>query len=572
MPKTTLNIDVLGCSIPISAEEEEQYLNGLLETYKKKLSEIRNNTGLSDPLKIAILAGFLLCDDCEKIRKEKLEPNITMPEDTTSGTQAGQDSGQVNTATNTAEHIEAEKLTQNLIYRLEHIFKAENIGAIYKLQNSIKHYEWGSPEWIPELLDAPNEDHIPWAELWMGVHPEGPSKIISPDGETEELGELISKNPTEFLGEERAKIFGGLPFLFKVLAAEKPLSIQAHPSLTQAANGWDRENTIGIPLDSPERNYKDPNHKPEIICALSPFTAMAGFREPREIKANLEDFLQNAPLSLVTALSPLKEALEGENPLKTFLQELFSLTPFVRRALGAYAKGTYVHNSSAQNGGQLGLLEKISQYSEEKKLISQFTKYFPDDPAIISPLYLNLIQLNPGEALYLPAGVLHAYVYGLGVELMANSNNVLRGGLTPKHIDIPELLRVLDFSPFKPEILKGVDEASESTHSSGSTLPVGEYEYPVPFKEFSLSVIQGGDYIYLETGPSIVLVTQGELKINSAAETVLKKGESAFIPAGNNGLKFSGNYTVYAAGTGPLSETNTLPKTTVPRVLSGEDG
>ncbi|MDR0312206.1 MAG: mannose-6-phosphate isomerase, class I [Treponema sp.] len=543
MPKTTLNIDVLGCSIPISAEEEEKYLNRLLEAYKKKLSEIRGNTGLNDPLKIAILTGFLLCDDCEKIRLEKMAPDLTRSTDTKvsegTTTQDRQDSNQE--TANTAENKEAEKLTQNLIYRLEHIFNPENIGAIYKLKNPIKNYEWGSPEWIPELLGIINEAIIPCAEVWMGVHPEGPSEIILPDGETEELGELIYRNPSEFLGEERAKIFGGLPFLFKILAAEKPLSIQAHPSLAQAKNGWDRENTIGIPLDSPERNYKDPNHKPEIICALSPFTAMAGFREPNKIKANLEDFLLNAPQSLVTALKPLTEALEGENPLKTFLQELFSLSPFVRKALGNYVKGISAHGNNAN--------ENISQYPEEWKLISQFAELFPDDPAIISPLYLNLIQLNPGEALYLPAGILHAYIHGLGVELMANSNNVLRGGLTPKHIDIPELLRVLDFSPYKPAILNGAEETSESKLS-------GEYEYPVPCKEFSLSVIKGGDHIYLETGPSIILVTQGELRISGPSETVLKRGESAFIPAGNNGLKFTGAYTVYAAGTGPLSETN----------------
>jgi mannose-6-phosphate isomerase len=263
---------------------------------------------------------------------------------------------------------------------------------------------------------------------------------------------------------------------------------------------------------------------------------MAGFREPREIKANLESFFQNAPQSLVTALSPLTDALEKENPLKSFLKELFSISPFVRESVGNYARNNYTMDQKSL----FSLGEEIPNYPTEWKLVTHFAKFFPDDPAIISPLYLNLIQLNPGEAMYLPAGILHAYINGLGVELMANSNNVLRGGLTPKHIDIPELLRVLDFTPSQPEILKGKDE--------------GEYEYPVPCKEFSLSVIKGGTQVYLETGPSIVLVTQGELIINGLKETILKKGESAFIPAGNNGLKFSGNYTVYTAGTGPLTE------------------
>jgi mannose-6-phosphate isomerase len=467
---------------------------------------MQSETGLSDPLKIAILTGFSLCDEYEKIR--------LLPDTTVSGTQSD---------------IEVEKLTLSLISRLDHIIPENAAGTIYKLQNTVKNYDWGSPEWIPELMGKANESQVPWAELWMGVHPEGPSKISSPDGETtKDLSELINSNPATFLGKERAKIFNGLPFLLKILAAEKPLSIQAHPSLIQAQEGWASENEKSIALDSPERNYKDANHKPEIICALSPFTAMAGFREPHEIKVRLEWFLHNAPQSLLTALAPLTDALERENPLKTFLEELFSLDPIVREELGNYAI----------DQGQYGLYEYKSEYPDERKLIARFAKFFPDDPAIISPLYLNLIKLNPGEAIYLPAGIFHAYVYGLGIELMANSNNVLRGGLTPKHIDIPELLRVLDFKPFQPEILRATGET--------------EYEYPVPCKEFSLSVIQGGDYIYLETGPSIILVTQGELTINGLEQTILKKGESAFIPAGNNGLKFSGNYTAYTAGIGPL--------------------
>jgi mannose-6-phosphate isomerase len=262
---------------------------------------------------------------------------------------------------------------------------------------------------------------------------------------------------------------------------------------------------------------------------------MIGFREPAEIKNLLERFLGNASYSLKIVLKPLINSLEGEEPLKNFLAELFSLSVQVRDALNLYAQELGNHENSFH----------------EWKIISQFAAAYPGDPAIISPLYLNLIHLNPGEAIYLPDGILHAYIYGLGVELMANSNNVLRGGLTSKHVDIPELLRVLDFTPYKPEILEGLGDS------------YGEHEYPVPCREFSLSVFRGGENIFLETGPSIILVTEGKLEISRPGSDTrvttgitLKQGESAFIPAGNRGLIFSGNYTVYAAGTGLLPKSD----------------
>jgi mannose-6-phosphate isomerase len=362
----------------------------------------------------------------------------------------------------------------------------------------------------------------------MGLHPEGPSEIILDDKKMP-LSRLLQDTPA-YLGEA-ASVFGTLPFLFKLLAAENPLSIQAHPTLEQAKQGWDRENLQGISLTDPRRNYKDANHKPEILCALGPFKALCGFREPGDLVRGLKAFTAPAPPSLREALAPLIPApgLSDEGALKTFLTALFGLPEKARRELGEYA--------AKRTWGALS-----PEFQGERELIARFAGLYPEDPAILAPLYLNVIDLGPGEAVYLPAGVLHAYIHGFGVELMANSDNVLRGGLTAKHVDIPELVRVLRFSPFRPEILRPPG--------------VSFFKYPSPCKEFALSALSGGngEVPFPETGPSIVVVTRGRALLSgTGAENplILEQGESAFIPAHSpETLVFSGTYTLYAAGTG----------------------
>ena len=292
----------------------------------------------------------------------------------------------------------------SLISRLGNILGIEEEKSgkeeIFRLENIVKFHDWGSPDLIPNLLGKENESKTPWAELWMGVHPEGPSRIITNTDESLPLSELISKNPRLYMGKE-SKNFSTLPFLFKILAAGKPLSIQAHPNITQAREGWEKENREGIPPGSQYRNYRDSNHKPEILCALTPFTAMAGFRRPDEIKNLIIAFFEEASRDLKAAVFPLLNTLdEKDNPLKKFLGALLALSGTVRTALSAYA-GKKADNTKDRN--------------HEWNLISMFAEFFPGDPAIISPLYLNLICLNPGEAIFLPAGVLHAYVEGLGV-------------------------------------------------------------------------------------------------------------------------------------------------------------
>jgi mannose-6-phosphate isomerase len=407
------------------------------------------------------------------------------------------------------------------------------MNELFRLKNTVKHYEWGSPTAIPRLLGIEGGGR-PWAELWMGVHPGGPSETEF-RGETLSLADIAAGDPDAFLGKGAAEKFGGLPFLFKFLAAAKPLSIQAHPNREQARRGFDRENQAGIAPDAPERNYKDPNHKPEILCALGPFRALCGFREPLEIRRGLDRFLSGAPPSLQRGMAPLGAALDGPDAgaaLRAFVSALFALPPDVCRELSGYSAG----RAAGAAGGGAAAADTAAD-----ACIAALAERCPGDPAVIAPLYLNLLDLLPGEAVYLEAGVLHAYIEGFGLELMANSDNVLRGGLTPKHVDPPELMRILDFSPRRPEILRPPEPEP------------AWYTYPAPCEEFSLSVMHSrGDGAFPGRGPAILALTSGKARLSRGGRALdLLPGESVFIPPGTPGqaLRYSG---VFSAGIAAL--------------------
>ncbi len=395
---------------------------------------------------------------------------------------------------------------------------------------------------IPELLGEENLQLIPWAELWMGIHPSAPSMCIDDEKERKiSLPNLIQEHPDFYLGGETMKAFGTLPFLYKVLSADKPLSIQAHPNLEQAKAGFERENRAGIDINAPNRNYKDANHKPEILCALSPFTAMCGFREACEIEKLLTAIHCSA---LDAPLSALKDT-SSKGGLKGFLGELFSMNAENRKML----TDTILENSFLQNVRALSI--KYDHYKTEFDLCVLFAQLHPEDASIIAPLYLNLIQLKPGEAIFLPAGILHAYVHGLGMELMANSDNVLRGGLTSKYIDTDELNTILEFKPFMPEIIKplGSDQSDQSDHSV--------FAYKTGCKDFELTYYRGkgGILQYNISGPSIIFVIDGSLTLKDTDKNkilMLKKGESAFLPpSGKSGrVVFDGDFKMYSALTG----------------------
>jgi len=394
---------------------------------------------------------------------------------------------------------------------------------LYRLGNPIKHYAWGSPHYIPELLGI-QRDGTPFAELWMGAHSASPSQVSLPAGNTN-LNDLIAQDPCRYLGTKAAEQYGALPFLFKLLAAESPLSIQAHPNQAQAREGFERENRAGIPIDAPNRNYRDANCKPEIICALTPFTGMCGFRSPKEICRLLELFRKGTKNEIVDkSISSMVRILEIEekDTLRNFLSELFGMSSETREALTEYIL-------SARND---------EECSQEFKLMREFAGQYPGDPAIIAPLYLNVFHLEPGEAILLNAGILHAYCSGFGIELMGNSDNVLRGGLTAKNMDIPELMNVLDFNPFAPNIIKAEPD-------------VCSYTYPVFCGEFALSVMRGNSkedknnlVALSQTGPLIAIVTEGEVLIEN---TIIQRGGSIFIPPVRGSLALKGNYTLYIA-------------------------
>lgn len=391
------------------------------------------------------------------------------------------------------------------------------------MKNIIQEYAWGSYTAIPELLGNVSPAKTPQAELWMGAHPKAPS-MVKCDGNWKSLLELIEKNPLDILGEKVAEKFdNSLPYLFKVLAAAKPLSIQAHPSRDQAKRGFERENRVGIPIDAYNRNYKDDNHKPECICALSLLWALNGFRKISDIVGLMEKI---CPKGLKNELDNLRGEPNSLG-LKNFFQAMMTMDRDRQKQIIADAI------TSAQ---------KFIDDDQAYKWMIDLHREYPADIGIFSPVLLNLICLKPGQAMYLRAGELHAYIDGVGIEIMANSDNVLRGGLTPKHVDVPELLKVLNFEEREVDIL--IPEESnnyESIYSSSA-------------EEFILSVISVKEGIIynspLDRSVEILLCTEGNATVFDSGENDkidIAGGRSVIIPAIVEKYSIEGNATLYKA-------------------------
>ncbi|MFI6471662.1 mannose-6-phosphate isomerase, class I [Streptomyces sp. NPDC050516] len=382
-----------------------------------------------------------------------------------------------------------------------------------RLTNTIRPYAWGSTTLIPELLGtAPSGE--PQAEMWMGAHPGAPSRLDRGTGPTS-LSDVIAADPAGELGRAAVARFGPrLPFLLKVLAAGAPLSLQVHPDLAQAKEGYEAEEQAGVPVDAPHRNYKDANHKPELICALTPFEGLCGFRTPEEAAQTL------AALE-VDSLKPYVDLLRA-HPVEAALREVLTAVLTADREEMA-ATVTETAAACERLGG--------AQYTAYASL----AHHYPGDPGVIAAMLLNYVQLQPGEALFLGAGVPHAYLSGMGVEIMANSDNVLRCGLTPKHVDVPELLRVVRFEPTDPGVLR--PEAS----------PAGEELYETPIDEFRLSRFvraEGAAPTELTAQtPQIVLCTAGSPSVGGLT---LTPGASVFVPAEEKS-ELSGTGTVFRA-------------------------
>ncbi|TDC13188.1 mannose-6-phosphate isomerase, class I [Streptomyces sp. 8K308] len=389
-----------------------------------------------------------------------------------------------------------------------------------RLVNTIRPYAWGSPTAIPRLLGVEPTGE-PQAELWMGAHPGAPSRLDRGTGPVS-LADVIAADPAGELGAATLTAYGPrLPFLLKLLAAETPLSLQVHPDLDQAAAGFADEEARGIPVDAAHRNYKDANHKPELICALTPFDGLCGFRPAAE-SAELLDGLG------VDELKPYADLLRARpegDALREVLTAVLTADPV--------AMADTVHKTTEALEAAEG---------EDHATYAAMARHYPGDPGVIAALLLNLVRLEPGEALFLGAGVPHAYLSGLGVEIMANSDNVLRCGLTPKHVDVPELLRVVRFEATAPGVLRASGEPDQ--------------EYPTPIGEFRLSrhVLDGrAPTRTLPAGtPSILLCTAGRIALRDrdGARLDLAPGQSAYVRA---------DETVDVTGAGTLFRSTTAP-------------
>lgn len=387
------------------------------------------------------------------------------------------------------------------------------------LRGAIRTYAWGSRTAIAEFTGRPTPTPHPEAELWLGAHPADPAYLETSSG-AESLLDVVAADPAGQLGSASVAEFGDqLPFLLKVLAADEPLSLQAHPSAQQAADGYAREEAAGVPLNSPVRNYRDRNHKPELVVALDRFEALAGFRDPG-------DTVELFRALDVEALTPYVNLLAGQSDADG-LRALFTTwitlpQPSLDVLVPAVLEGA-VRYLSSDDGRFVG----------EARTLLELGERYPADAGVLASLLLNRLTLEPGEGIYLPAGNLHAYLRGLAVEIMANSDNVLRGGLTPKHVDVPELLRVLDFSP-----------ASEK-HLHVETVTEGaQTRYCTPAKEFALSrfdLVDGEPVHVAVRGPQILLCTQGSVHVDGsgiALET--HAGQSVWVPADGGSITLTG--------------------------------
>ncbi len=398
------------------------------------------------------------------------------------------------------------------------------------ISNTPRDYGWGSRTLIAEALGRAAGSG-PEAELWLGAHPGSPSRIDEPAlaGGAADLAAWIEADPETALGADRER----LPFLLKLLAAAAPLSLQAHPSPEQARAGFERENALGVPLEASHRNYKDAYAKPELVVALSErFEALSGFREPSEVVALLQPLRGPLDAAAGAALDRLIALLE-DGDLRRAFEWLITRGEGVDELVQAVSA---VVTASARAEADA----PPPVVAPELTTAAALAEAYPGDPGIVIALLLNRVSLARGEAIYLPAGNIHAYLEGLGVELMNASDNVLRGGLTPKHVDVPELLSVLDFRPLPAPYLP----AQPAGPGSALYAPEGA--------DFRLLALEPGDAVAVVdlTGPAIVIATAGELQLAGERSTAsITRGGSLYATPDEVTLRVSGTGTAFLATT-----------------------
>lgn len=389
------------------------------------------------------------------------------------------------------------------------------------LRGALRTYAWGSRTALAEFTGRPVPAAHPEAELWFGAHPGDPAWLRTDHGEISLLDELAVDPDGQLGAVSRARFGAALPFLVKVLAADEPLSLQAHPSAAQAAEGYLREERLGIAVSAPVRNYRDASHKPELLVALQPFEALAGFRN---VPRTAELLRALAVSDLDPFLDLLSEGSDADGLRALFTTWITAPQPDLDVLVPAVLDGAVAYLGA---GG--------TEFAAEAKTVLELGERYPGDAGVLAALLLNRISLAPGEAIFLSAGNLHAYLRGVGVEVMANSDNVLRGGLTPKHVDVPELLRVLDFTPtteaqLRPQIRRAGLEVS----------------YPTPTDEFAVTLlVLDGDYLGHEVdaparhdGPQLLLCTDGVTTVHGKGKSLaLKRGMAAWVAADDGPIR-----------------------------------
>lgn len=413
--------------------------------------------------------------------------------------------------------------------------------TVLRLHPGVQHYAWGSTDFIPELLGAHNPNEAPYAELWMGAHPALPASVVV-DGVEIPLDKLIERAADQVLGPEVAQRFGGkLPYLFKVLSAACPLSIQAHPTKTRAEEGFSRENAAAVPIDAAGRNYKDDNHKPEILAALTDFYALRGFRPLEEIGQVLAE------------VPELRQVMPDYRPTPECLKRLYErLMTLAHADVDSILEPLVLRLAAAAS-------EKPFSPDEWEYWVLQADREFSHDGhrdrGLFSIYLLNLVHLEPGEAVYLPAGILHAYLRGSGMELMANSNNVLRGGLTRKHVDVPELLTNVVFEGGPAEVIMPdtADRVESVYRTSASEFELHRIDVS-PDQSFRSGAVENADIVIVIDADKSAQVT-----IRSASAALqMSKGNVVLVP---HGVEFDVNSSAPA----------TLFRATIPAAKSSSN-
>ena len=391
------------------------------------------------------------------------------------------------------------------------------------LRGAVRTYAWGSRTAIADFTGRPSPTAHPEAELWFGAHPGDPAWLETEDGERSLLDTLREDPEGQLGGGVRGRFGDTLPFLLKVLAADEPLSLQAHPSAEQAMEGFAREEKLGIPVSASTRNYRDSSHKPEILVALGQFEALAGFRPAAR---SVELMRALAVTDLDPFVNLLSDQSDADGLRALFTTWITAPQPDLDVLVPAVIDGAIHYVRSGKK-----------KFAAEARTVLELGERYPGDAGVLAGLLLNRINLKAGEAIYLPAGNLHTYLNGVGVEVMANSDNVLRGGLTPKHVDVPELLRVLDFTP-----------ASEDIIRPKITTDGIELVYHTPAPEFAVSMlcIDGEDLGHeidapsRHDGPQILLCTEGSTVVHAKGSRVtLECGSAAWVAADDGPIRLA---------------------------------